>query len=97
MKLTPDDLAAHAGLGLALANLKDPKAQAELDWLKSKAQACGDTCPDAAQPEGAHRPGGKRHDPAAGRRAQAQRRCSTARCCSAAPRPATRPMSRPSA
>jgi Flp pilus assembly protein TadD len=49
MKLTPDDVRVHAGLGLALANLKDPKAQAEADWLKSKAQACADTCPDAAR------------------------------------------------
>jgi Flp pilus assembly protein TadD len=49
VKLTPDDPSAHAGLGLALANLKDPKAQAEDDWLKSKAQACGDNCPDAAR------------------------------------------------
>jgi Flp pilus assembly protein TadD len=49
MRLTPDDLRIHAGLGLALANLKDPKAQTEVDWLKSKAQACGDTCPDAAR------------------------------------------------
>jgi Flp pilus assembly protein TadD len=49
MKLSPDDVTVHAGLGLALANLKDPKAQAEDDWLKSKAQACGDSCPDAAR------------------------------------------------
>ena len=49
VKLSPDDPSAHAGLGLALANLKDPKAQAEDDWLKSKAQACGDSCPDAAR------------------------------------------------
>ncbi len=49
MKLSPDDVRVHAGLGLALANLKDPKAQAEADWLKAKAQACGDTCPDAAR------------------------------------------------
>jgi Flp pilus assembly protein TadD len=48
VKLSPDDAMGHAGLGLALANLKDPKAQAEIDWLKAKAQACGDTCPDAA-------------------------------------------------
>ena len=48
VKLAPDDVNAHAGLGLALANLKDAKAQGELDWLKSKAQACGDACPDAA-------------------------------------------------
>jgi Flp pilus assembly protein TadD len=49
MKLTPDDVTVHAGLGLALANLKDPKAQTEADWLKAKAQACGDSCPDAAR------------------------------------------------
>jgi Flp pilus assembly protein TadD len=49
VKLSPDDPTGHAGLGLALANLKDAKAQAELDWLKSKAQACGDSCPDSAR------------------------------------------------
>lgn len=49
VKLTPDDPSSHAGLGLALANLKDAKAQAELDWLKAKAQACGDSCPDSAR------------------------------------------------
>jgi Flp pilus assembly protein TadD len=48
VKLAPDDLASHAGLGVALANLKDDKAQAELEWLKAKAQACGDSCPEAA-------------------------------------------------
>ena len=48
VKLTPDDVTAHAGLGTALARLKDPKAQAELDWLKTKAQACGGSCPDDA-------------------------------------------------
>ncbi len=47
VKLAPDDASAHAGLGLALANLKDAKAQAELDWLKAKAQTCGDGCADA--------------------------------------------------
>jgi len=49
VKLKPDDASAHAGLGLALANLKDPKAQAEEDWLKAKMTACGDSCPEAAQ------------------------------------------------
>jgi Flp pilus assembly protein TadD len=49
VKLTPDDPISHAGLAMALANLKDPKAQTEADWLKSKAQACGDSCPDAAR------------------------------------------------
>ena len=48
VKLAPDDPSAHAGLGLALANLKDPKVQGEVDWLKSKLQACGDSCPDSA-------------------------------------------------
>lgn len=47
MKLKPDDAAIHAGLGLALANLKDAKAQDELAWLKAKVQACGDSCADA--------------------------------------------------
>jgi Flp pilus assembly protein TadD len=49
VKLTPDDPMSHAGLAMALANLKDPKAQSEAEWLKSKAQACGDSCPDAAR------------------------------------------------
>lgn len=49
VKLAPDDINGHAGLGLALANLKDPKAQGELEWLKAKMQACGDGCADAAQ------------------------------------------------
>ncbi|MDB5474575.1 MAG: hypothetical protein JWP49_86 [Phenylobacterium sp.] len=48
VKLAPDDASAHAGLGVALANLKDPKAQGEVDWLKARLQACGDACPDAA-------------------------------------------------
>jgi Flp pilus assembly protein TadD len=48
VKLAPDDVAGHAGLGLALARLKDPKAQGELDWLNAKAQACGGSCADAA-------------------------------------------------
>ena len=49
VKLTPDDPISHAGLAMALANLKDPKAQTEADWLKSKVTACGDSCPDAAR------------------------------------------------
>ena len=49
VKLAPNDPTSHAGLAVAMANLKDPKAQTEADWLKSKAQACGDTCPDAAR------------------------------------------------
>jgi Flp pilus assembly protein TadD len=49
VKLTPDDPVSHGGLGLALANLKDGKAQAELEWLKAKTQACADTCADASK------------------------------------------------
>ena len=47
VKLAPDDISGHAGLGLALARLKDPKARGELDWLKAKGQACGGACADA--------------------------------------------------
>jgi predicted Zn-dependent protease len=47
VKLAPNDANGHAGLGLAMANLQDPKAQEQLDWLKAKAKACGDGCPDA--------------------------------------------------
>jgi Flp pilus assembly protein TadD len=49
VKLAPDDAMSHAGLGQALGNLKDAKAQAELDWLKAKAQACGASCPAGLQ------------------------------------------------
>jgi Flp pilus assembly protein TadD len=52
VKLAPDDASAHAGLAVALANLKDAKVQAELDWLKAKQQACNDSCPDAATLKG---------------------------------------------
>ena len=47
VKLAPDDLAARAGLGMALANLKDAKAQAQLDWLKAKAASCSGACDPA--------------------------------------------------
>ena len=47
VKLAPDDASGHAGLGVALANLRDPEVQAEVDWLKAKLQACGATCADA--------------------------------------------------
>jgi predicted Zn-dependent protease len=47
LKLLPDDPVAHAGLGLALANLGDPKAWEQLNWLLDRSSACGDTCPDA--------------------------------------------------
>jgi Flp pilus assembly protein TadD len=52
VKLAPDDPSTHAGLGLALANLKDPKAQGELDWLRAKAQACAGSCADADKLKG---------------------------------------------
>jgi Flp pilus assembly protein TadD len=48
VRLAPDNAVAHAGLALALVNLKDRKAQTEVDWLKAKQQACGASCPDAA-------------------------------------------------
>ncbi|CAN7433373.1 tetratricopeptide repeat protein [Phenylobacterium sp. LjRoot225] len=48
VKLAPDDVAAHTGLGVALARTQDAKAKTELDWLNAKAQACGESCPDAA-------------------------------------------------
>jgi Tfp pilus assembly protein PilF len=44
IKLEPDDLPSHAGLGIALANLKDAKAQEQLTWLKAKADACTTDC-----------------------------------------------------
>ena len=47
VKLAPDDYTAHAGLGLAMANLKDAKARGELDWLKAKGQACDGACAEA--------------------------------------------------
>lgn len=47
LKLEPDNLEGHKGLGLALAGLKDPKAQAQLDWLTAKAATCGESCADA--------------------------------------------------
>lgn len=48
VKLAPDDMASHGGLGIALARLQDPKAQAELEWLKARAAACGAGCGEAA-------------------------------------------------
>jgi len=45
--LMPDDVISHAGLGVALLALNDPKAQNQADWLKAKAEACNDTCPEA--------------------------------------------------
>lgn len=47
IKLDPNDMMSHAGLGVALAKLQDAKAQEQLDWLKAKASGCGTGCPDA--------------------------------------------------
>lgn len=44
VKMAPDDIGARGGLGLALARLKDPKAQEQLAWLKAKATACAAGC-----------------------------------------------------
>ena len=46
--LDPNDIAGHAGLGLALLKTNDPTAQAQNDWLKARTLACANTCPDAA-------------------------------------------------
>jgi Flp pilus assembly protein TadD len=48
LKIAPDEVDARGGLGLALARLNDPKAQDQLDWLKTRAAACGPGC-DAAR------------------------------------------------
>lgn len=47
LELAPDDIASHAGLGLALLALNDPKAQQQADWLKARSEACNDACPEA--------------------------------------------------
>ena len=47
VRFAPDSINAHRGLGVALGNLKDSKAQGELSWLQARAQACGG-CSDAA-------------------------------------------------
>jgi cytochrome c-type biogenesis protein CcmH/NrfG len=44
VRLQPVDPEAHAGLGVALARTKDPRATQQLAWLDAKAQACGATC-----------------------------------------------------
>lgn len=45
--LAPDDITSHAGLGLALLALNDPKAQQQAEWLKARTEACNNTCPEA--------------------------------------------------
>jgi cytochrome c-type biogenesis protein CcmH/NrfG len=41
VRLAPGDPEAHAGLGVAFARTRDAKAQVQLAWLATKAQACG--------------------------------------------------------
>jgi Flp pilus assembly protein TadD len=48
VRLAPTDPAAHAGLGVSLARLNDPKAQAQLDWLTARSARCAGRCPNAA-------------------------------------------------
>ena len=48
IKLDPNRILAHQEQGVVLAKLKQAdKAQAELDWLKTRATTCADTCADA--------------------------------------------------
>ena len=44
VRLSPIDPEAHAGLGIALARTKDPRATEQLAWLAAKAQACTGQC-----------------------------------------------------
>jgi len=49
VKLDPAPVAPHKELALSYVKLKDQaKAGAELDALKARATACGDSCPEAA-------------------------------------------------
>ncbi len=49
VSLAPSDAHAHAGLGVALARLRDRGAQGELDWLRARARVCDDACADAVR------------------------------------------------
>ncbi len=44
VKIDGEDLDSRAGLAMALANLKDAKAQEQLEWLKAKAANCAVNC-----------------------------------------------------
>jgi tetratricopeptide (TPR) repeat protein len=49
VKLEPDDIPSRAQLGITLLKLNETaKAQAELDGLNQRAEACARTCPEAA-------------------------------------------------
>ena len=49
VKLEPTDPVGHAGLGVALAMLKDAKAQGQLSWLTARIEKCAGRCPDAGR------------------------------------------------
>jgi len=47
LKLSPLDVGSHAGLGVALFALGDPRARAEADWMAEKVRTCAGKCVDA--------------------------------------------------
>lgn len=49
VRLSPVDPEARAGLAIAYARTKDPKAAAQLAWLNEKIAACAGRCPQATQ------------------------------------------------
>jgi len=57
VRLAPQNLDAHVGLALSLQALNDPGAQQQSQWLRSRAQACANTCPDAARLKALERAG----------------------------------------
>jgi len=44
VRITPGDPESRAGLGVALANLNDPRAQEQLIWLTARVAACTSNC-----------------------------------------------------
>ena len=44
VRITPGDPESRAGLGVALANLNDPRAQEQLTWLTARVAACTSNC-----------------------------------------------------
>lgn len=49
LRITPGHPEARAGLGVAMARTKDPRATVQLAWFNDKIAACAQTCPQAAQ------------------------------------------------
>jgi cytochrome c-type biogenesis protein CcmH/NrfG len=49
LRITPGHPEARAGLGIAMARSKDPRATIQLAWFNDKIASCGQTCPQAAQ------------------------------------------------